>query len=79
MIAGFTAVMLIGYNGILDRPAPTKARRAAAGRPLHRREGLNRVIGDALSFRHRAHRPGAPRPGEAARGHRRALRVAPCG
>ena len=41
------------------------------------RQGLDRVAGDALSLGHRAHRAGPPRPGEAARGRRRALRLRP--
>ena len=39
------------------------------------RPRVDRVTGHALALEHRADRAGAPRPGEAARDHRRALRL----
>ena len=45
-------------------------------RYLGRRPRDDRVAGDALALGHRAHGAGAPRPAEAARGHRRPLRLA---
>ena len=46
--------------------------RACATEP---RQGDHRVAGDALALGHRAHGHGPPRPREAARGHRRPLRL----
>ena len=43
-----------------------------------RRQGVDRVAGDALALGNRAHGQRPPRPGEAARGHRRALRLIIC-
>ena len=50
-------------------------RRRAPGRPLPRPRRDHRVAGHALALRHRPPRPRPPRPREAARGHRRALRL----
>ena len=55
-------------------------RRPAAGRALpQRRQGDDRVAGDALALGHGAQGQRPPRPGEAARGHRRPLRVGSAG
>ena len=43
--------------------------------PPRRRHGHHRVAGDALALGHRPPHPGHPRPPEAARGHRRPLRL----
>ena len=50
-------------------------RRAAPGSALQPRQGDHGVARDALALRHRAHRLGPSRPGEAPRGDRRQIRV----
>ena len=50
-------------------------RRRPPGRPLPRPRRDHRVAGDALPLRHRPPHPRPPRPLEAARDHRRALRL----
>ncbi len=79
-----------GYDldRVLDRRRPGRRRRRllrrhrrhrrrpARGRPLPRRRPRDdRVAGDALALRHRPRGQGPPRPPEAARGRRRALRL----
>ena len=67
---------LVARRGRLLRRHRRHRRRSAAGRPLPRRRPRDhRVAGHALALGHRPQGPGPPRPAEAARGHRRPLRL----
>ncbi len=65
---------LLGRRRLLLRHRRDRRRRAA-GRPLPRQRRDDRVARDALALGHRAPRAGDARPHEAARDHRRAVRL----